>query len=207
MTVGRSCCIVTLKRPRIYSVMGAKIDNIYDLFEALPQIRQLLARCARRTCFSDERQSRLSLPANGRYGAVIVLGFGVDFGITLALSRLVGLPLELSAAIGFIGALALNYVLFEFWVFRRENSTFSAPRLLQTALAAGAALSVRVVSFGLSGKILGNSLPEVVATILLAAGASVLVNYLLLLFIFGYPCNGFRALRGFLLTRQKDRGG
>jgi hypothetical protein len=24
--------------PRIYSVMGAKIDNIYDLFEVLPQI-------------------------------------------------------------------------------------------------------------------------------------------------------------------------
>ena len=51
-----------------------------------------------------------------RYGAVILLGFGVDFSITLALSRLVDLQLELSAAVGFLVALVLNYNLFEFWV-------------------------------------------------------------------------------------------
>ena len=131
--------------PRIYSVMGAKIDNIYDLFEALPQIDKLW-RDAHAGLASRMRANMISGPSlqTARYGAVILLGFGVDFGITLALSRLVGLPLELSAAVGFLGALALNYILFEFWVFRREDSTFSAPRLLQTVLAAGAALSVRV---------------------------------------------------------------
>jgi hypothetical protein len=70
-----------------------------------------------------------------RYGAVILIGFGFDFGITLALSRRLGLPLELSAAIGFLSALALNYILFEFWVFRGEDSAFSATRLSQTGLA------------------------------------------------------------------------
>jgi putative flippase GtrA len=120
-----------------------------------------------------------------RYGAVILLGFGIDFGITLALSRLVGLSLELSAAIGFLSALALNYILFEFWVFRGD-SAFSATRLSQTALAAGAALSMRVGIIWLVGKVLGNTLPEVVGTILLAAGASVLVNYLLLCRVFAH---------------------
>ena len=119
-----------------------------------------------------------------RYGAVILLGFSVDFGITLALSRLIGLPLELSAAIGFLGALALNYILFEFWVFRSGDSELSRTRLSQTVLAAGAALSVRVTIIWLLRKVLGNTLPEVIGTILLAAWASVLVNYLLVRLVF-----------------------
>jgi putative flippase GtrA len=108
----------------------------------------------------------------------------VDFGITLVLSRLVDLPLELSAAIGFLGALGLNYVLFEFWAFAGEDTAFSATRLSQTVLAAGAALSVRVGVIWLVGKVLGSTLPEVVGTIVLGAGASVLVNRLLLRLVF-----------------------
>lgn len=119
-----------------------------------------------------------------RYGAVILLGFGVDFGITLALSRLVGLQLELSAAVGLLVALVLNYNLFEFWVFRSEGSAFSADRLLKTGLAAGTALSVRVAVIWLVRNVLGDTFPEVVGTILLAAGVSVLVNRLLLRLVF-----------------------
>jgi putative flippase GtrA len=125
-----------------------------------------------------------------RYYAVVCSGFGLDFGIALALSRLAGFCLEFSAAIGFLGALALNYMLFEFWVFRGEHSAFSAARLSQTALAAGAALSVRVSIIWLVGKFLGKTLPEVAGTILLGAGASVLVNYLLLRLIFTHHRSG-----------------
>ena len=132
---------------------------------------------------SANMNSDLSLQTE-RYGVVILLGFGIDFGITLALSRVVGLPLEISAAIGFLTVLALNYILFEFWVFRGVDSAFSATRLSQTVLAAGAALSVRVVVIWLVRQVLGNTLPEVIGTILLGAGASVFVNLSLLRLVF-----------------------
>ena len=119
-----------------------------------------------------------------RYGAVIALGFGIDFAITLTLARLVGLPLMLAAVIGFLTALSLNYILFEFWVFQGREQAFSARRLSQTVLAAGVALSVRVAVIWLVARLLGDSLPDVVATVILAAGASVLVNYLILRVVF-----------------------
>jgi putative flippase GtrA len=119
-----------------------------------------------------------------RYGTAISLGFAIDFGITLALSRLAGLDLRLSAALGFLVALAFNYMLFEFWVFRSGQPSVSATRLSQTLLAAGAALSMRVGVIWLVGKILGDTLPEVVATVLLGAAASFLVNYTILRLVF-----------------------
>jgi putative flippase GtrA len=122
-----------------------------------------------------------------RYGAVIALGFGFDFAITLTLARLVGLPLILSAIIGFLTALSLNYILFEFWVFQGRESAFSTRRLAQTLLAAGAAMSVRAAVIWLVARLLGDSLPYVVATVIFAAGTSVLVNYLILRSVFAPP--------------------
>jgi putative flippase GtrA len=119
-----------------------------------------------------------------RYATAVLFGFGVDFGITLALSRLIGLYLELSAAIGFLAALAINYILFEFWVFRSESSAVSAARASQTLLAAGAALSVRVSVIWLVRQMLGDTLPEAVAAIMLGAAASFSINYLILRVVF-----------------------
>ncbi len=119
-----------------------------------------------------------------RYGTVVVVGYIVELAIALILSRLVGLRLESSAALSFLTALAVNYALFEFWVFSRHTSTFSASRLLQTIISAGAALCVRVCTIWLVGKILGDTIPEVVLTILLGAAASMVVNYRLLNVVF-----------------------
>ncbi len=120
-----------------------------------------------------------------KYGAVVAFGFGIDFTITLMLSRVFGLCLELSAAIGFLVALAINYPLLEFWVFRAEQSALSAARLSQTALSAGTALTMRVSVIWLAVRIIGKeTLPEAVAAVLMGAAASFIVNYLLLRLIF-----------------------
>ena len=122
-----------------------------------------------------------------RYGAVVLFGFGIDFGLTLALSQQIALPLELSAAIGFLAAVVFNYVLFEFWVFGGDGSAFSATRVLRTALAAMTALGVRVGVIWLVAGMLGITLPAVLATITLGAAASASVNFLLLRLVFGLP--------------------
>jgi putative flippase GtrA len=122
-----------------------------------------------------------------KYAAVIVLGFAIDFGVTLSLSRGVGLRLEVSAALGFLVALALNYGLFEFWVFHGEHAFFSLIRLLQTGLAAGTALSVRVGVIWFVQRFLGTTLADVMLAILLGFLSSFAVNYLLLRLIFAPP--------------------
>jgi len=122
-----------------------------------------------------------------KYAAVIVLGFAIDFGVTLSLSRSVGLRLEWSAAVGFLVALALNYGMFEFWVFRGEHAVFSLMRLAQTAVAAGTALSVRVGVIWFVQQVLGATLADVMLAILLGSLSSFAVNYLLLRLIFAPP--------------------
>jgi putative flippase GtrA len=119
-----------------------------------------------------------------RYGAVIVFGFAVDFGITLALSIHLGLQLWLAATIGYLSALLLNYALFEFWAFGRDNAAFSSGRLLQTAIASVVALSVRLAVIKVAQQFLGTSAIETSIILLMGAGASVAVNFLLVRSVF-----------------------
>jgi len=119
-----------------------------------------------------------------KYGAVLVIGLGIDFGVSLTLWHIAGLRLEFCAAVGYLVALILNYVLFEFWVFDAEASVFSAMRLAQTVLVAGMALSARVGVIWLVQKALGSAARGAMAAMLLGYMSSVVINYLLLQFVF-----------------------
>ncbi len=118
-----------------------------------------------------------------RFAAVTVAGFGIDFGLTLALSQLTSTPLLLAATAGFLTALACNYLLFEFWAFGRGR--FSAGRMAKVAASAGCALAARLGVIWLAGRLIGREVvgPDV-AAILAGAAASVAVNYLVVSKVF-----------------------
>ena len=114
-----------------------------------------------------------------RYAAVIVLGFGVDLGLTLALNQGVGLPIAQATTIGFLVALGLNYLLFEFWAFAGERSGVSLARIVATAVSAGIALSVRIAVIWVVQRVIGDEgLVRTGAAVLTGALASMVVNYL-----------------------------
>lgn len=118
------------------------------------------------------------------YLAVIVIGLGVDFGITLALARLVEVPLPVAAGAGSLTALVLNYLLFEFWAFRSEGASFSLARFAKTAASAAVAVSVRLIVIACLGLFVGGSLIEDVFRVGAGAAASLAVNYILVSMIF-----------------------
>lgn len=119
-----------------------------------------------------------------RYGATVLAGFAIDFATALLLTRLLAVPLPVSAAVGFTVALVFNYVLFELWVFGAGGSRLAALRLRRTAAAAGIALGVRVAAIWLIGRVLGSSLVETSAMLLVGASASLIVNYLIVRHVF-----------------------
>lgn len=126
-----------------------------------------------------------AVPRGGRYLAVVVMGFVLDLGVTLAMNRLVGLSLTLSAAMGFGLALGLNYLLFEFWVFRRGERGLSGRRLGATVVSSVIALSARlIVVEGLSRLVGTESSLRATAIVLAGALASMAVNYLLVSRVF-----------------------
>lgn len=119
-----------------------------------------------------------------RYAAVVVLGAAIDFVVALVLARGAGLPLTAAAVGGFVTALAANYLLFEFWAFRREASRFSPGRFGRTVLAAGCALAVRLAVVALLAGVLGGDIIGDALVLLCGMGASFIVNYVLVISIF-----------------------
>lgn len=79
-----------------------------------------------------------------RYLIVIVIGFGVDFMVSMILARLVHMALVYAAGLGFLSGLVVNYMFFEFWAFGRKGSGVSASRFLKTVLSGVMALSTRL---------------------------------------------------------------
>lgn len=118
--------------------------------------------------------------ARGRYLAVVVIGFGVDLGLTLLLHRVAGVPLTVAAAIGFTAALGLNYLLFEFWALKGERARLSAERLAATVASALVALSARLAVIEALRRVIGEAdLGRTTAIVLAGALVSMVVNYLL----------------------------
>lgn len=125
------------------------------------------------------------MKGGARYLAVVVIGFGADLGLALALNRLAGLDLTLAAAGGFVGALLLNYVLFETWVFRAERAAFSMRRLVATAGSAVIALGVRLAAVaGLEALLQPNGTVLTAGVLIVAAGLSLIVNWALVSRVF-----------------------
>ncbi|MDB5453073.1 MAG: hypothetical protein JWO33_1651 [Caulobacteraceae bacterium] len=120
-----------------------------------------------------------------RFAVVTVVGFGVDFGLTLGLRQGLQIPLELAAAAGFVTALCLNYLLFEFWAFGAERAQLSGARIAGTGVAAALALGVRLAVIWLTQQAIGDSgLLRTVVAILIGALASLAVNYLMVSRVF-----------------------
>lgn len=124
------------------------------------------------------------LKSRAAYLAVIVIGFGVDFGITLALARLAEVALPVAAVAGFLTALVLNYLLFEFWAFRSEGSGFSLARFAKTAASAAVAISVRLMVISSLGLLVSDSLFEDVFRVGAGAAVSLVVNFMLVSRVF-----------------------
>ena len=112
-----------------------------------------------------------------RYIAVAVLGLGVDVGIGYAAHRIFGLPLIVGATMGFLIGVAVNYLLFEVWVFR--SGKLSWLRLGKAYVAALGALLVRLACvWRLEAVLYG--LPQAdLVTLVGAAGISFIVNFVL----------------------------
>lgn len=110
------------------------------------------------------------------------LGLVLDIALALALHDLAGLPLWLAATISFFAVALLNYLLFEFWIFARGRARFSLWRFGGVVAASSIAALVRI------GAVLAleGSAPVAAAgrladllTLILAAGLSVSVNFVL----------------------------
>jgi len=124
------------------------------------------------------KRLHLSIPGAEflRFAAVTVVGLVVDISLALGLSVIFGLNLVLAAAAGFAAGAALNYLLHEFWTFRRSERELSTSRMLRYCGALGATLTTRIaVVYGLSQTLLagqGNLIILLLATVL-----SFFVNY------------------------------
>jgi putative flippase GtrA len=116
-----------------------------------------------------------------RYAAVVTVSYGVDLLIAVLVMRGLSFSLPAASATGFLSAFVLNYVLHEFWTFRRADSSFSLSRLVETF---GAALLTIAVRFGLLHVLAPFAVTEYIRIGLLvaAAGVSFLINYALLHF-------------------------
>lgn len=112
-----------------------------------------------------------------RYVAVAVLGLGIDIGIGYGAHRLLGLPLMAGAAAGFLTGVAVNYILFETWVFR--SGEMSWRRLGKAYIAAQSAFLVRLGCVWLLGWLLAGMAQADLATLVGAAGVSFVVNFAL----------------------------
>lgn len=119
-----------------------------------------------------------------RYTAIAVVGLAVDLLVALTVARVAGAPLLLAAVSGFVTALLFNYVMLEFWAFRGNRSGFSASRLLQTAASAGVALAIRGAMVWLLDGRFGDSAAADALVLISAAGASFVVNFLLVRLVF-----------------------
>ena len=106
-----------------------------------------------------------------RYTVAVGVGLGIDLSVALAVNRLLGLPLVAGAAIGFVGGILSNYLLFELWVFGTRQLRWA--RLGRIVLAAQAALALRLGAVWLLDRLGVPPLPTLVA----GAGVSFAVNF------------------------------
>ncbi len=81
-----------------------------------------------------------------RFTTISGVGLLVDITIALFLHRATGFPLWLSATLSFLIVGACNYVVFEFWLFHRNDSALSLRRLIGVIFSAALAGVSRVTA-------------------------------------------------------------
>ena len=112
-----------------------------------------------------------------RFATVAVAGLVVDISLAWGLSAVVGVTLVLAAAAGFVAGAAFNYLLHEFWTFRRAEHRLSVARMVRYSAALGATLATRLAVVYALSQIL-NAKQSELAILLLATILSFAVNYL-----------------------------
>ena len=118
-----------------------------------------------------------------RFGAVSGLGFILDLVLAIVLYEQLGLALWLAATVSFFAVAALNYILFEFWVFRRDGGTASGARafgvLVASAVAACARIATILALTAPVTAVLGEGRMPAIVLLVAGAGVSLVVNYVI----------------------------
>lgn len=114
-----------------------------------------------------------------RFGVVSVAGVIVDIAVGWFLATELGMPLTLAAAIGFMVAAALNYVLHARWTFAGAATSLSVRRGGLYLLSLGATLATRLGVVALLQQLMPDGQLKPLLVLVPAIGASFLVNFLL----------------------------
>lgn len=118
-----------------------------------------------------------------KFVAVSGVGFLVDIALALAMHERLGLALWLAATISFFAVAALNYLVFEFWIFGDSKQRFSWSRLIgvlmASVVAAGARIGTILGLTSLYTAILAEGRVLNLALLISGGVISVLVNFLL----------------------------
>lgn len=116
-----------------------------------------------------------------RFTAISGIGLLVDIAIALFLHRAVGMPLWLAATLSFLIVATCNYVIFEFWLFRRHDSAMSLRRLIgvmvSAALAGLSRISTILVLDPFADALVTNGWVRDALILLAGAGVSLAVNF------------------------------
>lgn len=118
-----------------------------------------------------------------KFIAISGIGFLLDMGLALVLHERLGLPLWAAATISFFAVACVNYVLFEFWLFRGAGGTASGGRLIGVLLASVAAAVARIGTILALGRpvtaMLGEGRAHDISLLVAGGGVSVIANFLL----------------------------
>lgn len=118
-----------------------------------------------------------------KFTTISGIGLLVDIAIALFLHRTVGMPLWFSATLSFLIVGASNYVIFEFWLFRRNDSAMSLRRLIgviaSAALAGLSRISAILVFAPFFDVLVANGWVRDVLILLAGASVSLTINFLI----------------------------
>lgn len=110
-----------------------------------------------------------------RFFAVTVLGVVIDIAIAYALHEILGTPLSLAAAIGFVIAASLNYVMHQTWSFQTGSRRLSMIRALKYTGVAGTTLAARVGVVAVLARLFDDEYALLI--LICGAGVSFFVNF------------------------------
>ncbi len=114
-----------------------------------------------------------------RYLLVSAGAFALDLGLALWLRETTGLPISIAAAASFTLAAFCSYLIHEHWTFQRAASRASAGRLARNIAANLAALGARVALIAAMEAMQDPDVALAAVYVIIGAGASISVNYLL----------------------------
>lgn len=121
---------------------------------------------------------------NTLYFCAVCIGFVIDISVSLTVRWFFSVSLPWAMVPGFLTGSLVNYVLFEFVVFKGRAPHFSIKRLAQTAGSASLAIAVRAIILVLLGYITLSGLIFDAAKLGVASCVSFLVQYLMVSWIF-----------------------